>query len=625
MPENRVWRVIEASAIVLFTFQALRVLLSMLFALVYDAIFDGEGLAFLGFAGGLCLVMLCMPLLSPRQPAKISRSLRTAAILCALARVPLSIDWPWLRLIAAILVIAFANLYMAGLLGLRARTLVPALSLGLFADQFLRALGHTYDLGLRAWWWPIQIALSFGVVVFAIRLARSEDIAADTPEADSADFAAGLSYGAALFLLSSLFGLPNAAARWTGSSYTIMVASLMALTMFPLWPHLTRWLRAGKLLAAFWFRAALALLLLGGLVLADRSASVISALALLIAAAAFWSSLVLRSGLSTHARGTRLGLVAGMAAFVLLGVCHAFSYTYAYTVAEFQGAGLPTFLVAALLVVGPALLPRRTQGETWTPLLAGGARRWLAGGFACWLVALLVAIPWPPRLRPGTDAVRLGTYNVHYGFDTYWHLSPEAQARTIEESDADVVALQEVDTGRLTSFGIDDALWLARRLGMQAVYLPTVEHTTGIAVLSRLQISESEGRLLPSLEEPTGIIRVTVNVGGAPLRAHGTWLGLSTEERARQLKAALEFIGEGRATLAGDLNSTPDSPVYAAMLAQGFLDPFIAGGFPPDPTDPAVSPQKRIDFVWLRGLQPTAARVLDSLASDHRMVVVEAH
>ncbi len=144
-----------------------------------------------------------------------------------------------------------------------------------------------------------------------------------------------------------------------------------------------------------------------------------------------------------------------------------------------------------------------------------------------------------------------------------------------------------------------------------------------IAVLSRLKIKESEGQLLASLEEPTGIIRVSVDVGGSTLQAHGIWLGLSPEERARQLAAALDFIGEGRATLAGDLNSTPDSPVYAEMLAHGFADPFETGGFSPDPTAPAETPLSRIDYVWLRGLVPTDAQVLDSSASDHRMVVVE--
>ena len=43
----------------------------------------------------------------------------------------------------------------------------------------------------------------------------------------------------------------------------------------------------------------------------------------------------------------------------------------------------------------------------------------------------------------------------------------------------------------------------------------------------------------------------------------------------------------------------------------------------PRPSDPAVDPEKRIDYVWLRGLKPTRAWVAESLASDHRMVVTE--
>jgi len=60
------------------------------------------------------------------------------------------------------------------------------------------------------------------------------------------------------------------------------------------------------------------------------------------------------------------------------------------------------------------------------------------------------------------------------------------------------------------------------------------------------------------------------------------------------------------------------------VLQAGFDDPFLALGIdPPPPTDPAIDPQIRIDYVFTRGLAPTSATVLSSLASDHRMVVVE--
>jgi len=200
----------------------------------------------------------------------------------------------------------------------------------------------------------------------------------------------------------------------------------------------------------------------------------------------------------------------------------------------------------------------------------------------------------------------------------------EEQARTIEESGADIVMLQEVDTGRITSYGVDDALWLARRLGMQEVYGPALEGLSGIALLTRFPITEADTQHLNSQLEQTAIVHARVQVGDRPLDAYGIWLGLEPEERARQLEHALDIIGDASpAVFGGDFNSTPDSPIYAHIRAAGFDDPFIIGGFDPALTSPAIEPVERIDFVWARGLEVRDAQVLDSLASDHRCVVVE--
>jgi endonuclease/exonuclease/phosphatase (EEP) superfamily protein YafD len=117
-----------------------------------------------------------------------------------------------------------------------------------------------------------------------------------------------------------------------------------------------------------------------------------------------------------------------------------------------------------------------------------------------------------------------------------------------------------------------------------------------------------------------------LDVGGEPVNAFAIWMGLEAEERARQLDAALPFIEAhpGPAAFGGDFNSTPNSPVWARIEAAGFDDPFLALDLGSPPTDPAVDPDKRIDFVWLRDLVPLDARVLDSTASDHLLVVVEA-
>lgn len=183
-----------------------------------------------------------------------------------------------------------------------------------------------------------------------------------------------------------------------------------------------------------------------------------------------------------------------------------------------------------------------------------------------------------------------------------------------------------MDGGRITSYGVDDALWLARRLGMRDVYLPCVERLTGIALLSRYPLLAQGGELLPSEEEQTGIVWAELGTSNGPVNAFSIWMGLSPEERAMQLEAALAFIEEhpGPALFGGDFNSTPDSPIYERIAGAGFVDPFVAIGAEPLPTSPAHSPENRIDFVWLRGLQPVAAEVPASTASDHRLVVIEA-
>jgi endonuclease/exonuclease/phosphatase (EEP) superfamily protein YafD len=157
---------------------------------------------------------------------------------------------------------------------------------------------------------------------------------------------------------------------------------------------------------------------------------------------------------------------------------------------------------------------------------------------------------------------------------------------------------------------------------METIYQPTVERLTGIALLSRLPVRQTDGKLLTSRLEQTAIVRAQVEVGDDVLDAYGIWLGLEPEERAVQLGEALDFIRAGPAVFGGDFNSTPDSPVYHQLVDARFIDGATA--FDPSPTSPSEAPTERIDYVWIRGLRPVDARVLDSAASDHRMVVIEA-
>ncbi|MGC9334179.1 MAG: endonuclease/exonuclease/phosphatase family protein, partial [Anaerolineae bacterium] len=384
-----------------------------------------------------------------------------------------------------------------------------------------------------------------------------------------------------------------------------------------LWRARWRWFGGALILVALYAGLTLGYLLSGALAVAGLVVAQFAAMVALIST--FWAR---------GARGRDLlggALVLGNVLYLLLSFAYAFTFTYAYTLEIFRNMGLAVFLIAGLMTSAPLLiLPAVRERLPW-PSLA----RWvvaLGGGLA--LVALVLVVErdgWQPS-QGATDSLRAATYNIHYGYDSEWRLNLEAQAQTIEESGADLVMLQEVDTARPTSYMVDNAMWLARRLKMEEVYLPTMEHLTGIALLSRHPVAYAEMFLLPSKLEQTGIIWAEMDVGGMPVNASATWLGLEPEERARQLDMALMLVTvhPGPTFFGGDLNSTPDSLVYTWIAAAGFVDPFVALGQDPPPTSPAVNPTERIDFVWVRSMEPRQAEVLESTASDHRLVVVEA-
>ena len=301
--------------------------------------------------------------------------------------------------------------------------------------------------------------------------------------------------------------------------------------------------------------------------------------------------------------------------FVLINFAYAFTFTYPYTIPAFEGMGLAVIIISTVVASLPALrlaFPE-DEGPGMRPAL------WVA----IVLLSVILTVPFPAPERDDLP-LRVVTYNIHYGYNTTWQLNLEEMALTIEESQADIVMMQEVDTGRVTSYGVDTSLWLARRLGMQDVYQPTLEELSGIALLSRYPIISADGTLLESELEQTGLVHAVVRVGEEDVHAYGIWLGLEPDERARQLNNALVYIDEASpALLGGDFNSPPDSPIYTSILEAGFIDPFVILGIDPAPTSPAIDPQERIDFVWGRGLLPTYAEVSDSLASDHRMVITE--
>ncbi len=615
------YRLLEATSVLLFLLQAIRVIFSVLFGVIYDQIFTGPMNSWLYLSVLLLLAALLVPAFSPRAPGR--GWLALLAALAAISRLTLSINQAEVRYWGSLVVLACGGLYLAALLMANRPVVWPAMTLALAIDQLLRLLGDTYDLSLRPGWLPYQGLWSILLIALAIWLSRH---ARPSPRAyPPPGLLWGLAMGGFFFLETSLLASPNAISRWSGWSYALITPLLLAVTLLPLFTRVNQYL-IHSLCTNRIIHFGAAILLLAALPAGYFFSGAIPGLALLAAQFIVISGLCYFPDIS---RGSKLAagpsLAMGMFFFLILNFLNAFAFTYAYTLPFMRGQGWVIYLLALLALVADLILQRGPTRPISEPVVN------TRGLVLFSLLGILLSVYWiQPHQSdplPTSGKVRAATYNIHYGYDAYWHYTLEDMAANIEGNRVNLVALQEVDTGRLTSYGVDDAYYLSRRLHMNLVYLPTVEHLTGIALLYQGFAEKTDGQLISSNQEQTGLVHAHLLVNEQTLDAFGIWMGLSNEDTQRQIQEALDFIGGlSPATFGGDFNATPDSPVVEAVRQAGFTDPFLQLGIdPPPPTDPAINPQERIDYLWLRQVTPLQAWVSESLASDHRMVVVEVN
>ncbi len=231
------------------------------------------------------------------------------------------------------------------------------------------------------------------------------------------------------------------------------------------------------------------------------------------------------------------------------------------------------------------------------------------------------------------------TFNMHAGKDAGGQPNLDRIAAVLDSIGADVAFLQEVDRGTRRSGGVDQVAELERLTGMHGVFGKSLDYDGGdygIAVLSRLPIERTEVvplTVTPPEErsggsyEPRVALFVRVQTDAGPLPLLNTHLGTGSPVYRRQemvdlLAAVHRLTGRsGPVIVGGDMNARPDTPeIGAASLA--LEDAFASCGNGPGESFPADAPDRRIDYLLLRGVACGSARVADTRASDHRPLVL---
>jgi endonuclease/exonuclease/phosphatase family metal-dependent hydrolase len=221
-------------------------------------------------------------------------------------------------------------------------------------------------------------------------------------------------------------------------------------------------------------------------------------------------------------------------------------------------------------------------------------------------------------------------------------VSPRRIARVIAEQSPDLVALQELDHGRLRSRGENQASAIAQILGYHVTFLATVTRGAeryGHAVLSRwpirtVKVAELPTRSFSIWPEPRGALWSRVFLGNIPINVVTTHLGLSSSERLAQMQTLLgpDWLGPVLDTqaivLCGDFNLPPGTAPY--RLAADRLHDVASDGSEALHTFISSRPFARIDHIFVSSHFTTESvsvirNYLTRVSSDHLPLLADLH
>lgn len=233
------------------------------------------------------------------------------------------------------------------------------------------------------------------------------------------------------------------------------------------------------------------------------------------------------------------------------------------------------------------------------------------------------------------------TYNVHRCRGRDRQYSPQRIADVIASAKPDIVALQELDVGRIRSGGIDQAETLAAALGMRAQFFPALrvmEELYGDAILTACPSRLVKAGPLPGIErlrglEPRGALWAAVTVDGKEIQVINTHLGLVARERHRQIECLLSehWLNHPQCRdpvmLVGDFNMQPRSRSYRKLTGR-LADAHRSRNRHYQATFPSRFPALRIDYAFVGPAihvkrVETVRTPLARIASDHLPLVVD--
>lgn len=220
-------------------------------------------------------------------------------------------------------------------------------------------------------------------------------------------------------------------------------------------------------------------------------------------------------------------------------------------------------------------------------------------------------------------AINVMTYNIHRGINKDNKLDLDGIADQINNSGAEIIALQEVERFSVRTKFQDQISYLADRTSMQYAYgesLKILSWQYGNAILSRYPIEEYEVFELPSKGERRTILKAGLNINGKRISFYSTHLGLDKNERDLQIEEIVRLTAdEEDYIISGDFNTGADK---LGAILENCKDSASFGDNMDKATFVEEGLSERIDYVFVsQDFDIKGYAVLESSASDHFPVV----
>lgn len=253
-----------------------------------------------------------------------------------------------------------------------------------------------------------------------------------------------------------------------------------------------------------------------------------------------------------------------------------------------------------------------------------------------WLFGQLFLPPWhaEPGRMSDDFSVKVMTFNL--GSDLA-ETAPERLTQIVLDSDADVIAFQEVNLAHADALQHE----LREMYPYQAVYAAG-ESTLGIALISRYPIVEARqfsGSIpwLPYQEAKIDVDGRLLHMLNAHPAPPGWSLSLRNFYFSRSRDDMHQFVtmvGDDPGLLVGDFNVADQSEDYAILSRAGLVDSYRVAGYGFGLTYPAnrwygytntpTIPLVRIDYIWhTPHFRTIRAWVGGDAGSDHLPVLAE--